>query len=503
MFLFFLYLIKIITNGFFNMKKQIIAIALIFNFFPVFAADTNPTLEQRVDQLETDSIMQSIKWGGIFEYRYDSIQSKTLGSESSFTPMRIKALLDASTHTGARVQYYTRFGLEKYTNDYVNQGAAGTNTLDGSRVEKGVSLKLERAYINYSVTRDVVVSAGRLPTIDGPPSEMYDNSPRLGTYPLLAYGAILDGLALSYNWGFLPEQYKFATRFIYTPLYNVSFDATNAGNIAKPTYDAGGGPGLQEKATMYSVMADFETKMIPLFSNFSFIAQSVHFQNLHIADTIGRGTDLSVVLSSPALGGNGIPAAGTAGAVFTGSTERFSFSAHTVNSTMKNIANSNVSLGLTGLYTTAESKGLLESSANVLNALNSTASGAALAKKLGIGRGVMTDNADKTTSGSTVLVTATYITPFSSINSPLIGAEYLHGTKGVLYFGFTADDITSFYSTRGNGYHVFWTQPLATGTTLRTGYMLQDHQFSKGYIGAPTTTDLLEKTLYLNLRYVF
>ena len=85
----------------------------------------------------------------------------------------------------------------------------------------------------------------------------------------------------------------------------------------------------------------------------------------------------------------------------------------------------------------------------------------------------------------------------------MIGAEYLHGSKGVMYFGFTTDDVTNFYSTRGDAYHAFWTQPLTTGTTLRLGFMVQNHQFSKGYIGAPTSTDLSENTVYANLRYVF
>lgn len=485
----------------FNMKTKLIIVSLLFFSTQVVSTESNSTLEERVDQLETDSFLQSIKWNGIFEYRYDSIQSKKLESKNSFTPMRIKAFLDASTRDDSKIKFYTRFGLVKYTNDYVNQGME-SNTLDASRVEKGVALKLERAYINFTVTKDLIFSAGRLPTIDGPPLEMAENSSRQGTYPLLAYGAILDGLGLSYNWGFIPNQYKLATRVIYTPLYNSSFDTDGAGNINKPTYNSGNGPALQEKATIISLMLDFETKSIPLFSNFSFIAQTVILKDLNVPDTISRGTDLSAVLANPALGGNGIPATAS-GAVFAGSTQHFSYKTHTLNSTMTNIADSNISLGLTGLYTKVESRGLIESSPAVQGALNSLPGGSALAKKLGVGRGIMTNSAYGSTKGSTILVTTTYMTPFSSFNSPLIGAEYLHGSKGVMYFGFTTDDVTNFYSTRGDAYHAFWTQPLTTGTTLRLGFMVQNHQFSKGYIGAPTSTDLSENTVYANLRYVF
>ncbi|MDO9183912.1 MAG: DUF3373 family protein [Bacteriovorax sp.] len=487
--------------------KKILVSALALSAVSAFAADANPTLEQRVSELETASYLQAIQWNGSFEYRYDSINDEEGTTKASYSPMRLRVLLDAATHVDPKIQFYTRFGLTKFTNDMSN-GSGEANTFSATRNEKGVALSLERAYVNYAITKDVVASAGRLPTIDGSPIDMWDNTPRQGTYPMLAYGAILDGLALSYNWGFLPDQYKFSTRFIYTPLYNVSSDSTLLGNISTPTLGGFTGGALQEKATMYSVMADFSTKAVPMISDFSLVGQAVVSKDIHLADGVARGTNLNAALANPALGGTGIPT-GDAGRQydFTGSTLRFNIQNLVANTTLNNIANSNVSIGFSYLHTKIESKGYQETNTainTVVAGSKGAAAAAALAKKLGIGKGVMTDSADDKIQGSTILVTATYITPFTSIKSPQIGGEYVHGTKNVQYWGgYTADNLTSFYATRGSGYHAFISQPLAAGVNVRIGYMKQDHEFSKGYVGAPVASTLKENTVYGNFRYTF
>ncbi|MBP9681604.1 MAG: DUF3373 family protein [Bacteriovorax sp.] len=485
------------------MKKKVLISALALTSASLVAAEVSPTLEQRVEQLETNSYLQSIQWNGSFDYRYDSITDEdTGGVKTHYTPMSLRVLLDASTQVDPKIQFYTRFGLTKFTNDFVNQNSSTDDTYRGPRSHKSGGLLLERAYVNYAITKDIVASLGRLPTIDGAPAEMWDNAPRLGTYPLLAYGAILDGVALTYNWGFLPSQYKFSTRFIYTPLYNVATESATFQNISKPTYGGTSGP-MQENATMYTLMADFSTKAIPYVGEFAFVAQQVTSKDIHIHDTVDRGTAIGAVLASPAAGGNGVPnTTGNSGAnalTFAGSTERFNLNYLTLNTTMSNIMNSNVSFGFTYLRTQVQSKGYLESSAS----LNAVFGSSALGKKLGIGKGVMTDRSEDKVNGSIILGTLTYITPFSFMKNPLIGGEYLHGTKNSQYWGFTANNFTSFYATRGDAYHAFWAQPLTSGVNVRLGYMYQVHQWSKGYIGAPTASDLNEKTIYANFRYTF
>lgn len=485
------------------MKKKVLISALALTSASLVAAEGSPTLEQRVEQLETASYLQAIQWNGSFDYRYDSITDEdTGGVKTHYTPMSLRVLLDASTQVDPKIQFYTRFGLTKFTNDNVNQTTSTDDTFRGPRSHKSGGLLLERAYVNYAITKDFIVSLGRLPTIDGAPVEMWDNAPRLGTYPLLAYGAILDGVALTYNWGFLPQQYKFATRFIYTPIYNVATDADAFQNISKPSYGGTGGP-MQEKATLYSLMADFSTKAIPVFGEFAFVAQQVTSKDIHIHDGVDRGTAMAAVLASPAAGGNGIPDIGGNGGynalTFAGSTERFNLNYLTLNTTMSNIMNSNVTFGFTYLRTKIQSKGYIESSAN----LNAVFGSSAIGKAVGIGRGIMTDRSEDTVQGSIILGTLTYITPFSFMKNPLVGAEYLHGTKNSQYWGFTANNFTSFYATRGDAYHAFWAQPLTAGVNLRLGYMYQVHQWAKGYVGAPTASNLREKTMYANFRYTF
>lgn len=500
--------------------KKIMATLAVLSTSTVFA---QATLEQRVDQLESLSYLEAIQWGGQFNYRYDGVESKSGSTKDTFNPMRLGLTLDANTKAdeNSKVQFFSRIGITKFVNDRVNQAEFGDDTFSGSRTEKSGFIRLDRAFVNYNVGAGVSLSAGRLPTTDGNPVEMWDGAPRQGTYPMLAYGAMLDGVAATYNLGFLPSEYKLTTRLVYSPLYNInnSSNSVPGGQIQEAVYVTGG-PSISEQSTLYAAMLEFETSKFKALGNFTFIAQMTKGSGITIEDGVGRGTSLGSVLKAPVFGGNGstvastisgagigCTAAGTGGAcdyTFAGSNLEFEFDYMTYNASFMNIMDSNVSFAVTYLHGEIQSRGYLESSSTLRTLAGQLGStGTDLANALGIGKGVLTDSNNKKSTGDMMLATLTYKLPVSMMKNPLIGAEFLHGTKGSQFFGFAGDSLTAFYQTRGDAYHLFWSQPLESGLNLRVGYQMQDHKWSKGYVGAPTATTLEEKTMYANLRYTF
>lgn len=500
--------------------KKIMATLAVLSTSTVFA---QATLEQRVDQLESLSYLEAIQWGGQFNYRYDGVESKSGSTKDTFNPMRLGLTLDASSKADedSRVQFFSRFGITKFVNDLENQAALDDDTFSGSRTEKSGFLRLDRAFINYNVGGGVTLTAGRLPTTDGNPTEMWDGAPRQGTYPLLAYGPMLDGVAITYNPKFSPSDYKITTRMIYSPLYHVSMDSASipGGQIEKAKYSAGA-PSISEQASLFAAMAEFETSKFKALGNFSFIAQLTKGSGITIADGVPRGTSLGTVLKSPALGGNGTSIGSTTATAlgctastgtgsscdttFSGSNLEFEFNYLSLNTSFINMFDSNLSFALTYLHGAIHSKGYLESSSTLRTIAGALGTdGEDLANTLGIGRGVLTNSNDKESTGDMMLATVTYKLPLQVMKNPLVGAEFLHGSRGSQFFGFASDSLTAFYQTRGDAYHLFWSQPLESGLNLRVGYQMQDHKWSKGYLGAPIASTLEEKTMYANMRYSF
>jgi len=75
------------------------------------------------------------------------------------------------------------------------------NFLNQARIPTDVNLKVERAYVDYFFEPieglPMAFSFGRIPTTDGLPTNLRENTPRKSTYPGLAYDCETDGIALS------------------------------------------------------------------------------------------------------------------------------------------------------------------------------------------------------------------------------------------------------------------------------------------------------------------
>jgi len=492
------------------------------------------SLEDRVENLETNALLNAIQWNGSFSTSFDSIKSETTTSgtktEIDNNPMRAQVAFDATAEVSNKVTFYSRFGASKFFNT-VDYAAGDAGFANASRDEQGLEMYLERAYLNYKMMKGLTFSIGRLPTVDGAPAEMYDDLPRQGTYPFLAYGSQLDGMALTYSAGFMPQGHSLSLRGVYTPLFNLKTDATT-GSLVDPVRDGGlNAPKMKEQTALFTGMIEYQNKASSMWDDLLAIFQYNKIQAIQLASNIDKGTSAQAVAISPGLGGDGINTSfnptGTSALTltekFAGSNLQFDLQTMTANFGLKNIANTGINFGFTYYKSEVESQGFSETNTSILTDFSSkvstalqaagksateanataAAQAAALGKQLGIGKGVLTDSAKATIKGAAWMTQISYKLPVAFLKKPTFGVEYFKGDKELVNFTSNSEDLTGFYQTRGKAYHIWYTQPLDYSMKLRVGYRNQDHDYSKGLLGAPTAVDMTEKTMYATLRLTF
>ncbi len=482
------------------------------------------SLEDRVEELETNALLNVVQWGGSLTTSYDSISTETKSGTSTSTtdhnPLRTQVAFDATAKVSDKVTFYSRFGASKFFNTFDLQGSSA-GSFSASRDETGVEIYLERAYLNYNITNNIIASIGRLPTVDGTPVEMYDDLPRQGTYPLMAYGAQLDGMALTYVASFMPKGHGLSFRGIYSPIFNINRDSVTGDMATSVRSDSLNAPEMKEQAALFTGMLEYQNKSSSMWDELLGIVQYNKVGGIELGDGVARGTQMEAIAKSPSLGGDGVytaydPSGGGVNLTqaFAGSNLKFDFDSLTANFGLKNIANTGLNFGFTYYESKTKSSGFNETNTAILTEVKTkvtAASGATagqaasdqLASKLGIGKGMMTDSSSATIKGKAWMAQVSYRMPVAFLSRPTIGFEYLKGDKNFLNFISNSEDLTNFYQTRGKAFHVWYTQPLDYSMKLRVGFRNQDHDYSKGFLGAPTAVDLTEKTMYANLKLAF
>jgi len=74
---------------------------------------------------------------------------------------------------------------------------------------------IRTAYFDWKFNKNLVLSAGRLPTTSGPPEHMKHGRGRLGTYPLVSFNLPLDGISLTFKTPKINDRTDISLRTIY------------------------------------------------------------------------------------------------------------------------------------------------------------------------------------------------------------------------------------------------------------------------------------------------
>jgi Protein of unknown function (DUF3373) len=468
-------------------KNALIAFAISALAFTPKAFSEGNTLLDRISELEANQNLNIFKISGSLTSRHDLLTYQNNPSTSvpgsdyevmNYDRLRLDMNFDANL--SERLNFYSTTTVSKFWNQVTNQNDDTFNTFtDFKNLGAGASyrdsgLVIAKAYFDYSfASLPMSLSAGRLPTYDGPPTHLSTGRARMGTYPRLGFNAILDGAGLSYKLdSFLPEEQKLVVRFVYSPL---SFVNRGAGGYPtlQPT-DQGGTERLSSQAPITAYMVDYSAKS-RWWKELSLIAQYVSSRPLHEPDFVtqqyvpsgpGQGTFVSVPLLS------------------------------------------NASFFLTRMALYAGVEDLLHMGLDLSASYLQTHIGASGQYTQGpggpqLGSFFLDPGQDSgTVDGGLLLLSARYRLPISSLRRPFVGFEYVNGSSGVVTTDYMADDLTGFYANNGIGYHAYYIQPFDDNFSLRVGYSTQ-HTISyvpASYLGAMGSCDQTYTTGYAALR---
>ncbi|WP_413291697.1 DUF3373 family protein [Bdellovibrio sp. HCB185ZH] len=429
------------------------------------------TLEERVSELEANQSLNILNFSGTFITRFDDIISAkqtqpatVLGQPSTFdnkdlTYLRMKFQFNVDANVSKNIKFYSRLTTSKNFNSFYQQGLSGlpvSDDLQASNSYQSSHVVLEKAYIDMTVPdTGLTFFIGRLPTVDGQPQNYKDGRARMGTYPMLSYDSVLDGMGVSYKMDqYMPEGHSLALRALYTPFAQY-YAGANGAYITAPTKQ--NGSALPTSSTGYGLMADYSINNMSWADGMGLTLLNFQTSDLYYANpawvSVGTtpGMDSNLTLS---VGGT------------------------TLAWELNGIAHTGWDLSLSYLASTLKSNGRLMSGVP------------------GTGFGMSSD--DGSESGSTFLLSTRY-----RLGTWIFGGEWVNGSENSFYYATAAEDLTQFYSTHGNGYHLYVTKKFTQNLAFRVGYMLQDYDYTPTGIGPVVESDRKIETAYANLRLDF
>jgi hypothetical protein len=187
------------------------------------------TLEERVEALEYAGYESIFRFKGQVEMMYSTKKSdytKEIGvtgaedTTKSGTHEIVQELalfsnIDMSAKPSEKLSFFGRLSMAKLSNR-MNAYSFGTfgdldGQIDEGQGKRNAEVWMERAFINYSFTKNLIFTFGRLPSANGSPYNLTRDESSGGAYPLFMFNAHFDGMALSYAVN------NFSFKFIYTP----------------------------------------------------------------------------------------------------------------------------------------------------------------------------------------------------------------------------------------------------------------------------------------------
>lgn len=470
------------------MKKNFLTIAAL-SVLSVSAFAQS--IEQRVEALETNQLLNAFKFNGTLTTQYDSVEkgededtsAAVAVEEETLSLYRMKFSLDVAAEMDSKFQFYGRLTASKVMNEVYSgkSGAYDTDFTDdfsaGSKYDSS-AVYVERAYANIGLIDNLTFSFGRLPTINGSPTQFHDDLPRQGTYPKMAYSAILDGFALSYNYGISSNQ-KLALRALYTPLNNVK--RTGYNGYTQPNHANQSTDKLNQNTSTYTFMADYTQTQAGWADSFNAVAQYVNVNNLEIDD------------QKTASG-------------YSNSDLFLDYTYVNLYLEALNVFSSGLDIALSHTITTADNKaGGVDVDFSALGGGTNT---------YGI---YCSGEACGEVKGNASLIALKYKLPVAMLKNPSVGLEYLKSDKNYFFNDYSNDDVLDFYTTVGTGMHVYYTQPINSYVKLSVGMMQQNIEHGSevglfaggtvkaktGILGDRANADVENTSMYARLRADF
>ena len=391
--------------------------------------DRSDELEDKIDRVETATLVDKINFGLDFRTRVDGYKTKdgagNKGSDTNIWSNRLR--LNMGAKITDNMKFTGRLSMYKNWSDSNINVFSGMDPMQGRRPnDSGVFV--ERAYVDWTVLKGqlpVILTIGRQPSSDGPSHQFKDNTVRKATYSALSFDGAADGIVATFPLNKLTGVNGMALRIGYGKGYQ---DSSNMSYVGNPS-------GIKDSNVLG---AFFDTGL-------GIEGSLLQLSAVQVTDIVSNTTD-----------GLGL-------------------------STNKNIGDMTLYTGM--LEFTNLMKTNLDVFAHV--ALSQAKPNGVVAAQAGMGNvGLLTSTLGDTgtKNGSAYWLGARYTLPVIALNNPRIGLEYNHGSKNWFSFTQGSNDLTNKLATRGDATEIYYIQPINRYAELRLGATFIDYEYTgSGY----------------------
>lgn len=415
-------------------------------------------MEQELAGVKAEQELDIVSIHGQLTSSYDEIATKetypTPRDRRRVNYLRLRFSLDANVDLDPKLKIYSRFTTTKFFNRAYSEGVNITRQLNDMEMafrHQGPQVFLEKAYVDYTPVPNWTFSVGRLPTVEGPPSHMWDSQPTQGTYPILNFNLALDGIAATYR-SIQTEQEELLFRALYTPLSIINLgNGGSDGYIDPPKQDvvlpgnAAAGADMSPLINTLSLQADYLSKENEISERTNIILQGTLLRHHRLFSGLGVAE------------------------------LEYSAMNNTLYMELQGFLRSRFDLAASFTQSITDSHGLAAP---------------------GVGAGSSLDETHA--HGYSLMLDGRY-----RWKTWAVGAEYLEVSRQVISFAFTDEDLFDFYRNPGWGKHVYVTHKLMDFLTLRIGYR-NKVQTNYRITGGPLrNTDRELNNIYLRLRADF
>jgi len=481
-----------------------------------------------LDEVEKKSIMDKLELRAELRTRFDwydftghdtiPFTSEMIGDEKH---EKVHALptnrFRLNLHTGVDdwLRFHSRLSMTHIWADDDSPIYPEKNLINESRIPSDISLKVERAYVDLFFepieNLPIALTFGRLPTTDGFPTNLREDSARKSTYPSMAYDVEADGLGVSIDLSQYTGLKNSAYRLVYIrrcedhESYSFSKTLTQKKGIYRSDDLA--------SSNLEILISQFETLLPGIFHDTLFLLHFIYIpktppQDMRFSDdaypfyydptgflfvdkpdSIGTSLKTTCYLESNNFLNLHIDA-------FLG----IAYVKTKANDALKFMVDPSV-VGLPGPPVQARDayetyKHLLEGSASIPNLVP-------IFKQLqsappAIGLVCNDDHSDR--DAYAFHIGGRYQLPFFKTNHPKIGIEYNYGSQYWLGFSEASEDPLHKLSNRGSTWDIYYIQPVNRYLTFRLGFTDMHKDYDHGisfYFGEPNAVDHHIQNTYL------
>ncbi len=473
--------------------------------------DSIEDINKRLDEVETKAMMDKMNFGAEVRTRFDwygykrdadeaagieEIDEHVNGLASTQVRLNLRADVSDQLRFTGRLAMYKLWGDKTLHTSY--------DDLSAGREPSDTRLWVERAYVDYFFNIwkvPMALSFGRLPTTDGMPTDLREDSPRKSTYPSLAWDAQVDGLTLSFGLEKLIRLPGARLTLTYTD-WVTDYEDMPYREVTQYGYD------FPTSTPIYA--GQFETGLPGFLDGTTLIGSFLYAPSVQLRDDavekFKAGIEDAVAANVEATYGMAYPVDVEISNI-TAPNKMGSIQKAVVFIESKNFLNTWVDWFAGFCWETSESEGqaVIDYTYSVPSdalRIATTNPNAPLVNIAGTGttaKAFMSDTGDDVLHARAYHAGLRLNLPVRALGYPKLGFEYNHASEHWYGFTYASEDPLHKLEERGSVYDIYYIQPISRYFKTRVGYTLIKRDYDPNPYGDPIENEATISNMYILL----